>query len=130
MHLDFQKYINSQLEGSSVIDSAISQVFGTSPTEMKLKEIGYLLEKHNGVTNFESYFDPRCLVFKYRAQYDGFDYYGAIPDEALRNKPVTTIVNEIFRMIMLELVDEDPEYKFENENEQAMLDAAMDYGFV
>lgn len=129
--IDLQQYINSQLQGSSVIDDAIAQVFGASPIDIKLKEIGYLLETQNGILNFEYYFDPRCLVYKYRASYDDYEYYGVITDEVLRHKLTGIIVQEIVRDIIFKpIYDGDPEYRFENENEQAMLDAAMDYGFI
>ena len=127
---DLQEYINTQLQGSAIIDSAISQVFGTNPTEMKLKEIGYLLEKHSNILYFDYYLDMRSLSYKYRVTFDGNIHYGVIIDEVLRCVPVLDIVEEITRLVMSEIIQIDPEYIFENENEQAFLDAARDYGFV
>ena len=128
--INIQEYINTQLQGSSVIDTAIAQVFNRSPIDMKLNEIGWLLEQYSNILDFEYYLDVRSLTYKYRVSYDGDIYHGIIVDEFLRNVPVVDIVKEITRLVMTELVQHDPEYFFENENEQAMLDAAMDYGFV
>lgn len=130
MDLDFNELISGALKGSSVIDTAISQVFGANPIDMKLKEIGYLLEKHCNIVKFEYYFDVVCLTYNYKASFYGDICYGAITDEMLRNTPVECIVKEIANQVMTELAGVDPEYMFANENEQAMLDAARDYGFV
>lgn len=126
---DLQQYISNQLKGSSAVDSAISQVFGINPTEMKLKEIKYFLDE-SGMLNFKSMFDPRSLTHNYCVTYEGNHYYGVISDEAMRYADTKDIVGGIAKLVMLELINPDPEYQFENENEQAMLDAAMDYGFV
>lgn len=127
--MDLQQYINQQLQGSSVIDNAIAQVFSTNPIDMKLKEIGYLLDKDYGL-DFKYMFEPRSLAYHFQVSYDGVNYEGAIPDLVLKCESVDNIIKTIMDMILTESTQIDPEWISDNENEQAMLDAAMDYGFV
>lgn len=123
-------YQMPQHEGSSLINSATSQVLNTSSIDVKIKEIGYVLQVLNNITDFEiTYFDPRRLTYRFSMIYEGYRYSMDIDDETLRCAPVEYIVNEITE-ILQNFINSDPEYLMENENEQAMLDAAMDYGFV
>jgi len=130
---DLQQYINSQLQGSSIIDTAISQIFNTSPIDMKIQEIEYLLDREHCMS-FACIFDPRSMNFNFRVEFGEERYTGAIPDAVMRSEPAPIIVNSIIDMVWDAKVRAfnqiDPEWIVDNENKQAFLDAAMDYGFV
>jgi hypothetical protein len=97
--------------------------------DAKLEALRCLLDKHE-LFNFTSFFDPRSLTYKYRVKYEGKHHYGEFTDEVLRYEAVEYIAYEIVKLISQELIINDPENMFKNENEQAMLDAAMDYGLI
>lgn len=121
--------IMNQLYGSSVHNILNQRASVRNPIDIKLKEIKYFLDE-SGMLNFKSMFDPRSLTHNYCVIYEGNHYYGVISDEAMRYADTKDIVSGIAKLVMLNLINPDPEYQFENENEQAFLDAAHDYGFI
>lgn len=120
--------IMNQLYGASAYNILNQRASVKNPIN-KFEAIGRMLDE-SGILNFTTSFDPKCMVHNYRVKYEGIHYYGVISDEAMMYADTKDIVAGIAKLIMLELVNPDPEFQFENENEQAMLDAAMDYGFV
>lgn len=119
-----------QLYGASLDDLLENRASKTSSIDVKIKEIGYVLQVLSDITDFEiTYFDPRRLTYRFSMIYEGYRYSMDIDDEMMRCAPVECIVNEITELLQ-NFNNSDPEYLMENENEQAMLDAAMDYGFV
>lgn len=120
--------IMNQLYGSSANDILNQRASNKNPNS-KLDEINHMLDE-SGILNFRTSFDVKSMVFNYRVKYEGSYYYGVISSEAMMYADTRDIVAGIAKLVMLELINPDPEYQFENENEQAMLDAAMDYGFV
>lgn len=128
MDLDFRYFMSDTLKDSSVIDAAITQVFGANSIDMKFKEIGYLLERDFNILNFKCHFDIRALEFHCQVSFEGHSHYLTITEKSMRYEPVTCLVREIVDCVIVKPVD--LECVFENENEQAMLDAARDYGFV
>lgn len=105
---------------------SVGQVF---PDEYKLKTLEKVLSVA-GMKSFEYCYSPKALGYKCRMSYEGFNYDCFLQSATLRNASIFDIANQIIELVTLEQIDGDPEYELENENEQAMLDAARDYGFV
>lgn len=114
----------------------INQLYGSialnilNPIEKKLNEIGWLLKKDYEILNFKYYYNVGTLAFNCQVWFEANIHYFTIDEDTLRNIPVEYLVIEIAKYVLTRPIAIDPEYQFENENEQAMLDAAMDYGFV
>lgn len=123
------KSIMNQLYGSSAHNILNQRASVRNPIDMKLEAIGHMLDESD-ILNFRTSYDPRRMIYNYRVKYEGNYYYDAISEEVMRYADTKDIVAGIAKLIMFELSNPDPEYQFENENEQAMLDAAMDYGFI
>lgn len=110
-----------------------NNLYGSSVIDMKLKKIKYLLYATNGMS-FDYFFDPTDLTYKIQVLFDDCCYHGAITEAFVRNEPVHIIVNSILDTIrdtqVMAYNQIDPEWVAENENEQAFLDAGMDYGVI
>lgn len=121
--------IMNQLYGSITQNIFNQRASSKIPMDVKLVAIERMLDE-SGILNFRTSFDPKRMVINYRVKYEGNHYYGVISDEAIRCVNTKDIVAGIVKLIMFELINPDPECQFENENEQAMLDAGRDYGFI
>lgn len=117
------------LQGSAVIDSAIAQVFGANQIDMKMKEIGYVLNRYHSM-DFDYFFNPRSLTYDFQVLFDNIRYHGAIPDAVVRNESVESIIKTITDIVLNETNHIDPEWICESENEQAFCDAAYDYELI